>query len=334
MKALCYYGLTIDTLPLHLFSRDSGPMIRIEEVYKRFGTVQALDGLSLEVPAGEVFGLIGPNGAGKTTTIRILAGLIYPDAGRALLDGLGQDSPVETRRRFGALIEQPGLYGKLTLVEYLTFFARLYDLERKQARRRIQELCGLLDLDAKSRERLQGFSLGMKQKLALARILLHDPPILLLDEPTAGLDPLITKTVREHLLGRDDRGRKTILVSTHNLDEAARVCDQIAIIHKGRILEKGSWEDLRARHASRGRVVIRLRELRETHGALVRQTGTVSELRLDPDRNTLSYTAEDVAETNPGIIARMAAAGADIVSVEVKGASLEEAYLRLIGQSE
>lgn len=234
----------------------------------------------------------------------------------------------------GALIEQPGLYGKLTLVEYLTFFSRLYDLERKQARRRIQDLCELLDLDTKSRERLQGFSLGMKQKVALARILLHDPPILLLDEPTAGLDPLITKTVREHLLGGDDRGRKTILVSTHNLDEAARVCDEIAIIHKGRILEKGSWEELRERHASRGRVVIHLRELRETHGALVRQTRTVSELLLDPDRNTLAYTAADAAETNPGIIARLAAAGADIVSVEVEGTSLEEAYLRLIGDLE
>ncbi len=309
-------------------------MIRIENIYKRFGTVQALDGLSLEVPAGKVFGLIGPNGAGKTTTIRILAGLVRPDAGRALLDGLGQDRPIETRRMLGALIEQPGLYGKLTLVEYLTFFSRLYDLERKQARRRIQDLCELLDLDTKSRERLQGFSLGMKQKVALARILLHDPPILLLDEPTAGLDPLITKTVREHLLGGDDRGRKTILVSTHNLDEAARVCDEIAIIHKGRILEKGSWEELRERHASRGRVVIHLRELRGTHGALVRQTGTVSELLLDPDRNTLAYTAADVTEINPGIITRLAAAGADIVSVEVEGTSLEQAYLKLIGETE
>jgi len=309
-------------------------MIRIEDIYKRFGTVQALDGLSLEVPAGKVFGLIGPNGAGKTTTIRILAGLVRPDAGRALLDGLGQDRPIEARRLLGALIEQPGLYGKLTLVEDLTFFSRLYDLERKQARRRIEDLCELLDLDTQSRERLQGFSLGMKQKVALARILLHDPPILLLDEPTAGLDPLITKTVREHLLGGDDRGRKTILVSTHNLDEATRVCDEIAIIHKGKILEKGSWEELRERHTSRGRVVIHLRELQETHGALVRQTGTVSELVADPDRNTLSYTAADIVETNPGIIARLAAAGADIISVEVEETSLEEAYLGLIGELE
>ncbi len=309
-------------------------MIRIEDVHKRFGTVKALDGLSLEVPSGNVFGLIGPNGAGKTTTIRILAGLVRPEAGRVLLNGLGPDRPLETRRMLGALIEQPGLYGKLTLVEYLTFFSRLYDLDRKRARTRIRELCGLLDLDTENRQRLQGFSLGMKQKVALARILLHDPPILLLDEPTAGLDPLITKKVREHLLGSDRSGKKTILVSTHNLDEAARVCDEIAIIHKGRILEKGSWEALRRRHAARGRVAIRLREVRDAHGDLVRQTGSVSEMMIDPVRNTLSYTTEDYVATNPAIVARLGAAGAKIVSVEVEETSLEQAYLKLIGQPE
>jgi ABC-2 type transport system ATP-binding protein len=309
-------------------------MIRIEDVYKRFGTVKALDGLSLEVPSGKVFGLIGPNGAGKTTTIRILAGLLRPDAGRMFLNGLGQERSIEIRRMLGALIEQPGLYGKLTLVQYLTFFSRLYDLDRRQARQRIQDLCKLLDLDAKSRDRLQGFSLGMKQKVALARILLHDPPILLLDEPTAGLDPLITKKVREYLLGGKGGRRKTILISTHNLDEATRICDEIAIIHKGRILEKGSWEQLREKHASQGRVVIHLRELRPSHGDLVRRSGPVSEVTLDPDRNRLAYTAADIAETNPRVIARLAAAGARIVSVEVEGASLDQAYLRLIGGAE
>ena len=309
-------------------------MIRIEDIHKSFGAVKALDGLSLEVPAGKVFGLIGPNGAGKTTTIRILAGLIRPDAGGVLLNGIGPDRPIETRRILGALIEQPGLYGKLTLVEYLTFFSRLYDLDRKRAQSRIQELCGLLDLDERSGERLQGFSLGMKQKVALARILLHDPPILLLDEPTAGLDPLITKKVRDHLLDGDDRGKKTILVSTHNLDEAARVCDEIAIIHKGRILEKGSWDELRRRHTSRGRVVIQFRELRETYGDLVEQADGLSKVLLDPHRNTATYTAEDYAATNPGVIARLAAAGAEIVSVEAEGTSLEQAYLKLIGETE
>jgi ABC-2 type transport system ATP-binding protein len=306
-------------------------MIRIRDVHKSFGPVKALDGLCLEVPAGKVFGLIGPNGAGKTTTIRILAGLIRPDAGTAQLDGPGPARPLATKRTVGALIEQPGLYGKLTLSEYLTFFCRLYDMDRRRARGRIEELCKLLDLDEKSREKLQGYSLGMKQKVALARILLHDPPVLLLDEPTAGLDPLITKKVREHLLEGDPGRRRTILVSTHNLDEAARICDEIAILHRGKTLETGSWEELRKRHASTGRVVVRLREVREGFAERVREASAVSGLAVDPDRNTITYLADDYAEANPLVIARLAAAGAEIVSVEVEGAGLEQAYLKLIG---
>jgi ABC-2 type transport system ATP-binding protein len=309
-------------------------LLQAKNLSMAFGGLVVFKNISLDISEHQIVALIGPNGAGKTTTIRILAGLIRPDAGGLLLNGIGPDRPIETRRILGALIEQPGLYGKLTLVEYLTFFSHLYDLDRKQAHGRIRELCGLLDLDERSGERLQGFSLGMKQKVALARILLHDPPILLLDEPTAGLDPLITKKVRDHLLGGDDRGKKTILVSTHNLDEAARVCDEIAIIHKGRILEKGSWDELRRRHTSRGRVVIQFRELRETYGDLVEQADGLSKVMLDPHRNTVTYTAEDYAETNPGVITRLAAAGADIVSVEAEGTSLEQAYLKLIGETE
>jgi ABC-2 type transport system ATP-binding protein len=232
----------------------------------------------------------------------------------------------------GALIEQPGLYGKLTLSEYLTFFCRLYDMERRRARGRIEELCRLLDLDERSRERLQGYSLGMKQKVALARILLHNPPVLLLDEPTAGLDPLITKKVREHLLQEDPGRRRTILVSTHNLDEAARICDEIAIIHRGKALETGSWEELRKRHASAGRVVLLLRGVREGFAERVREASAVSELAVDPDRKTITYLTEDYTEANPLIVARLAAAGAEIVSVEVEGTGLEQAYLKLISR--
>jgi len=305
-------------------------MITLRNVCKQFGTVRALDGLTLEVPAGGIFGLIGPNGAGKTTTIRILAGLLRPDAGEVRLDGIGPNEHVKIRRMTGALIEQPGLYGKLTMMEYLRFFARLYDLGEARARERIRTVTDLLELDAQKKERLQGFSLGMKQKVALARILLHDPPILLLDEPTAGLDPLISKRVRDYLLGRTG-AKKTILVSTHNLDEAGRFCDEIAVIKAGRILDRGSWEALRRRHASRGITTIRLREVTDAMERAVRSSEGVRDLRVDKAQGILCCTTDDTARTHPEVIARLVAAGAAVLTVEVGGTTLEEAYMNLIG---
>jgi len=309
-------------------------MIWIQHVHKKFGSQRALDGLSLMVPEGKVFGLIGPNGAGKTTTIRILCGLIRPDQGSVEINGAGLEEPQKIRSMVGALIEQPGLYGKLTLLEYLTFFSRLHDLHRSQARKRIQELLELLELEDLVRERLQGFSLGMKQKVALARILLHDPPVLLLDEPTAGLDPLITKKVRDHILGPNDRTRKTVLVSTHNLDEASRVCDEIAIIRKGRIAAKGSWEALRRQLGGTGQVTVQLREADESYRAVLEEVEDLSDLRLDIEGRRLSYSSHEPAQTNPEVIARLVSRGAAIVSVQIGGATLEAAYLELTRETE
>jgi ABC-2 type transport system ATP-binding protein len=309
-------------------------MITATNIRKCFGSKQALDGLTLEVAPGRIFGLIGPNGAGKTTTIRILAGLLKPDAGEVRLDGTGLEQRLAVRRLTGALIEQPGLYGKLTLTEYLTFFSRLHDLSPAQTRTRIQELTELLELEGQAGERLLGFSLGMKQKVALARILLHDPPILLLDEPTAGLDPLISKKVRDYLLGRGGRPKKTVLVSTHHLDEAGRVCDEIAIIHRGRILEQGTWEDLRLRHAGPCRVTVHLAALSEEFGLALRDLDQVADLRLDFARRTLSYATGDMVRANPAVISRLVAAGAAIVAVDPGGTTLEEAYLKLIAGQE
>ncbi len=309
-------------------------MITVEHLHKSFGKTKALDGLSLEVPSGKVFGLIGPNGAGKTTTIRILSGLIRPDSGSVQLNGAGPDQYLKIRQLTGALIEQPGLYGKLTLREYLIFFSRLYNLERAQGRKRIQELLELMELKDRRDERLHGFSLGMKQKVALARILLHDPPILLLDEPTAGLDPLISKKVRDYLLGQNSSEKKTILVSTHNLDEASRVCDEIAIIRRGRIVERGSWEELRQRHASKGNVKIRLKELRREFVSAIEQLPGISEVQLDFKQKSICFLTRDPAETNPIAIASLAQAGVPIISVEIESMTLEQAYLKLIGPAD
>jgi len=305
-------------------------MIRLNNVTKHFGTVRALDRLTLQIPAGKIFGLIGPNGAGKTTTIRILAGLLRPDFGNVEFDGIHGDRYLAIRRMTGALIEQPGLYGKLTMTEYLHFFARLYDLKSKKSRQRIRTVIEMLELGGFEEKRLQGLSLGTKQKVALARILLHDPPVLLLDEPTAGLDPLISKKVRDYFSG-EKGGVKTILVSTHNLDEASRFCDEIAIIRQGRILDQGAWKELRGRHASQGMVTIRFLEAEPRFEKIVRNMDGVREIEMDANRKTLSYATDDYTRSNPEVIKELTAAGAPILSVDVDGVTLEQAYMKLIG---
>ncbi len=307
-------------------------MIRMRDVHKRFGPHKALDGLSLEVPEGKVFGLIGPNGAGKTTTIRILSGLVRADSGEVTLNGFGLDPPHRIRRLVGALVEQPGLYGKLTLLEYLAFFARLYDLSRSQSEARIRELLGLLDLAGLEKERLQGFSLGMKQKAALARILLHDPPILLLDEPTTGLDPLITRRVREFLFAPRERAKKTVLVSTHNLDEARRVCDEIAVICRGRIVASGPVGALGGMLGQACRVTVRLREAGPRYRAVLEGISGVAAINENAGSLTLSYQTSDPERVNPEVVEKLVAAGAAIVGISLEGATLEETYLRLAAE--
>lgn len=307
-------------------------MIRMRDVHKRFGPHKALDGLSLEVPEGRVFGLIGPNGAGKTTTIRILSGLVRADCGEVTLNGFGLDPPHRIRRLVGALIEQPGLYGKLTLLEYLCFFARLYDLSRSQSETRIRELLELLDLTGFEKEKLQGFSLGMKQKAALARILLHDPPILLLDEPTSGLDPLITRRVREFLFAPRERAKKTVLVSTHNLDEARRVCDEIAVIFRGRIVAKGPVGELGEAPGESYRVTVRLRECRPVYQAVLEGISGIASVEENPAARTLSYRTLEPERVNPEVVEKLVAAGAAIVGLSVEGATLEEAVFRLAAE--
>jgi len=257
--------------------------------------------------------------------------LLRPDSGSVLLNGTALDRSHEIRKTVGALIEQSGLYGRLTLLEYLDFFAGLYDLKGHRARDRIAELLQLLELEGLSRERLGGFSLGMKQKTALARVLLHDPPILLLDEPTAGLDPLITRKVRDYLLGSRQPGRRTVLVSTHNLDEASRVCDEVAVISGGKIRIAGPWERLGRELGGPCRVTVQLREPGRSFLPLLEGVEGISQIGEAPERGRICYRAADPARTNPEVVARLVSGGAAIVSVRVGERSLEQAYLEWIG---
>ncbi|MBZ0253632.1 MAG: ABC transporter ATP-binding protein [Candidatus Methylomirabilis sp.] len=310
-------------------------MIHIEALTKIFvrgrakgaREIRAVDNLHLDVKEGQVFGLLGPNGAGKTTTIRMLACLMPPTSGRFTVGGVSHTDPQRFRTQVGALIEQPGLYHRLTLLEYLTFFGRLYRIEPAALSRRIEMLADLLEINDRLNSRLAGFSLGMRQKAAIARILLHDPPVLLLDEPTAGLDPIVTRKIRRFIL---DTEGKTTLLSTHHLDEADRVCDMIAVINHGRVLAVDTPKGLRRRHRGRARVRVTLRELRGEFGEAI-QARVGAENIDEVEGDSLTYFAEDPEETNPRVVADLVARGADVVGVETRTKSLEEIYVDLLG---
>ncbi|MBM4464002.1 MAG: ATP-binding cassette domain-containing protein [Chloroflexi bacterium] len=222
-------------------------MIEVQNLVKHFGPIRAVDGVSLVCQDGEVFGLLGPNGAGKTTTLRMLATMLQPVAGTARVDGhdVLRES-TEVRQAVGVLPETVGLYGRLTAREQLRYFGRLYGLADAALERRIEELLTMLEMADYADRRCEGFSKGMRQKVALARALIHDPRTMILDEPTAGLDVMSARSVRDFIDRFRQEGR-CVLLSTHVMSEAERLCDRIAIIHKGKILVQGTPDELRQR---------------------------------------------------------------------------------------
>jgi sodium transport system ATP-binding protein len=219
--------------------------VTVEHLSKRFGTVLAVDDLSFTVAAGEIYGLLGPNGAGKTTTLRVLAGLLVPTDGRAEVAGadVATEAP-RARARLGFLTGTTGLYARLTGRELLTYFGRLHGMPRERIAARTQLLAGVLDLGALLDRRCEALSTGQRQRLSVARAVLHDPPVLILDEPTVGLDVLASRFLRDFVRGERDRG-KAVLFSTHYLAEAELLCDRIGLLHRGRLLAEGSPAALR-----------------------------------------------------------------------------------------
>lgn len=220
-------------------------MIATESLTKRYGDLTAVDNLNIHVQKGEIYGFLGPNGAGKTTTIMMLLGIVKPTSGAVkLFDADLADDYFDIKRRIGVLSENTFLYEEMTADEYLRFFAELYQVDDVDARiRKMMERVNLYD---RRHEVLRGYSKGMKQKLALARTLLHDPEVLILDEPVSSLDPYGIKEVRDILMEENQRG-KTIFISSHILSEIERTCHRIGIMHKGRLLAEDTMADLRRR---------------------------------------------------------------------------------------
>ncbi len=226
-------------------------MIQVHELTKRFllasgGELVAVNHLSFTVAAGEVYGLLGPNGAGKTTTIRMLLGLLRPSSGQASIAGFGSsEHPDEVKRRVGLVSASAGLYQALTVREMLLFFADLYAVPLAQARAELQRLSRLLGLDEILGRRCANLSTGQRQRVNLARALIHRPPVMLLDEPTVGLDVLGRQVVTEYIAHLRYEG-KAVILTTHQLDEAERLCNRFGLLHRGRLVSEGTLAELRA----------------------------------------------------------------------------------------
>ena len=225
-----------------LYNRD---VIEARGLTKRFRRVTAVEKVSFTARDGEVLGILGPNGAGKTTLLRMLATLIRPTGGGAQLDGLDiRRQAAQARRRIGFLVERGGLYGRFTPREHLLFYGRLQKLDGEQLNDRVQQMVELLDMAEFADRRTEGFSAGMQRRVLLAQALIHDPPNLMLDEPTASFDVMSTRTVRTLIDRLREEGR-CILVSTHLMDEAERLCDRVVVLHQGRVQAVGTPVELR-----------------------------------------------------------------------------------------
>jgi ABC-2 type transport system ATP-binding protein len=296
--------------------------------------VEAVRGVSFAVPKGELFGLLGPNGAGKTTTIKMLITLLIPTSGSARV--LGYDvvkDAREVRRRIGYVFGgEKGLYERLSALDNLRYFAELYGVPPKQQRPRIAELLELVGLTGREKERVEGYSRGMRQRLHVARGLLHDPPVIFLDEPTIGLDPIGARELRATIRSLADAG-KTVLLTTHYMFEADELCDRIAVINKGLIVAQGTPRDLKATVAER--TVVEIEAFGVTEDAIER-------LRRAPGVTSVSVEEREQAqvllvqspkglELTQQLLAYLD--GATIGRVAAREPTLEDAYVALVEEA-
>jgi ABC-2 type transport system ATP-binding protein len=301
--------------------------IRAQGLTRTFGTVRALDDLTLEVPAGSVFGFLGPNGAGKTTTIRLLLGLIEPTSGSAQV--LGFDTRTqgsEIRARSGALLEHSGLYERLSAEDNLRFYGRVAHMPKAELDVRIQELLTHLGLWDRRKEAVVKWSRGMKQKLAIARPLLNRPGLVFLDEPTAGLDPVAAASLRDDLAGLASRQGATIFLTTHNMVEAEKLCNLVAVIRQGKMLAVGSPAELRARGGGQ-RTEITGRGFSDAMLGMLRQQDGVAQALVENGR--LILVLKDGASAAPAV-SLIVREGGEVQEVRRGQGSLEDVFLTMM----
>ncbi|HEY4662947.1 MAG TPA: ABC transporter ATP-binding protein [Candidatus Humimicrobiaceae bacterium] len=303
-------------------------VISIENIKKTLGNREILKGISFTVERGDIFGYLGPNGAGKTTTIRILLGLFQADSGK--LDILGQDiSLSETRRKIGFVLDSDGLYESMTAEENMMYYSQIYGLPN--AGERIDKLLRMMDLEDRCKDKVGTYSRGMRQRLALARSLVHNPEVLILDEPTAGVDPSGQIEIRQIMLDIVHKENKTIFLSSHNLDEVQRICNRIALIDRGEIKLYGELENLRQKMGS-GAVIIET--VQNIPDSLMTELKSLPYLGLkEKKERTLIFSPREGTEISD-IIGFLSSRGVKIEEAVKKEASLEEMYAAILKEVE
>jgi ABC-2 type transport system ATP-binding protein len=301
--------------------------IQTQALTRSFGPVRAVDGLTMDVPAGTVFGFLGPNGSGKTTTIRLLLGLLDSDEGRAEVLGFDTRSQAEDiRLRCGALLEHNGLYERLTAEDNLNFYASVWRLSKSDRETRLKSLLTDMNLWERRGEQVGKWSRGMKQKLAIARTLLHRPQLVFLDEPTAGLDPIAAAALHEDLLNLAQREGVTIFLTTHNLAEAEKLCQQVGVIHRGKLLAVGALDRLREQ-AGGPRLEVAGRGFTPDVVEKIRGMADVADVQSENGR--LNIHLARAIEVAP-IVSLLVQGGAEIEEVRRGSANLEETFLALM----
>ena len=306
-------------------------IVRTEGLVKRYDNTLAVAGIDLSVDQGEIFGLVGPNGAGKTTTLRILATLLLPSAGTAEIAGMSVTrNPDEVRRVLGFMPDSFGVYDDMKVWEYLDFFARCYGIGPADRRRMIGDLLELVDLGTKRDDYVQTLSRGMQQRLCLAHALVHDPQVLLLDEPASGLDPRARVELRELLRELRHLG-KTILISSHILPELEELCTSVAIVDRGQVLAQGRVSDIERRlrfgAVLRVRLLLEGEELEAARARFGEDPDVASAVLLDDGTIELGFRGDDAASVR--LLAESVAAGMPIVSFARAASDLEELFLQV-----
>jgi ABC-2 type transport system ATP-binding protein len=299
--------------------------IRTEHLSCHFGAIRAVDDLSLEIPKGIIFGFLGPNGSGKTTTIRLLLGLLEPTRGRACVLGFDtQTQSEQIRNASGALLEHSGLYERLSAHDNLEFYGRIYRMDSARLEARIKELLTHFGLWERRQERVGNWSRGMKQKVAIARALLHQPALIFLDEPTAGLDPIAAASLRDDIAALVQAGDVTVFLNTHNLPEAEKLCAQVGVIRNGKLLSVGSLDQLQ-REEGPPRILITGSGF--THGIL-EQLRTMPTVEAVMQQNShLEVTLSNPSD-NSRVLEFLIQAGVQVEEVHKNKASLEDVFLK------